>query len=182
MQTATDTQIRIASVKDAALLSYAARISFYAAFADTSDPDDIANYLSEAFSFEQVTAELSDSNNYFFIMETAKHDVSGYAKLIARKTHQCLPPHSQWWQLHRFYLMPDYIGKGGALLLMNALKDFVYHAGGYGIWLATWTENKRAIRFYEKCGFEICGNDKFIMGKTVTCDYVMKWIASKPNQ
>ncbi|WP_448520490.1 GNAT family N-acetyltransferase [Rhodoflexus sp.] len=174
MQTIALIHIRIADAEDAALLAHVGRTSFYSAFIDTSDAADMADYLEKAFNETQIAAELADPDNYFFIMESLQHEVMGYAKLIAGKTHDSLPE-GNWWKLHRFYLMPDFIGKGTANLLMNELKDFISQKGAKGMWLATWTENARAIRFYEKNGFVVCGNDRFVMGNSVTCDYVMKW-------
>ncbi|MCS7017627.1 MAG: GNAT family N-acetyltransferase [Cytophagales bacterium] len=177
MQTTFPVHIRLATREDAALLANVGRTSFYHAFADTSDASDMAEYLAQAFSEEQIASELSNSNNYFFIMETQQSKIAGYAKLIANQQHNSLPENSNWWKLHRFYLMPEFIGTGVANLLMNQLKNFVLEKNGKGMWLATWVENGRAIRFYEKCGFTICGSDRFIMGKSITCDYVMKWEA-----
>lgn len=179
MQTIALIHIRRADAEDAALLAHAGRTSFYHAFADTSDAADMADYLEKAFNEAQVAAELADSDNYFFIIETVQGEVAGYAKLIADKRHESLPKGGNWWKLQRFYLMPGFIGSGIAAILMDELKDFISEKGASGMWLATWTENKRAIRFYEKCGFTICGNDQFVMGKSITCDYVMKWGAER---
>lgn len=175
MQTIALIHIRRADEEDVALLATVGRESFYRAFADTSDVADMAAYLEQAFNEQQIADELADVSNHFFIMETLQGEVTGYAKLIANKRHESLPENGNWWKLHRFYLMPDFIGKGTATLLMDELKDFISEKGASGMWLATWTENGRAIRFYEKCGFTVCGNDQFVMGNSITCDYVMKW-------
>ena len=176
MQTIALIHIRRANMKDAALLASVGRESFYHAFADTSQEADMATYLAQAFNEQQIAAELANADNHFFIMETLQGEVVGYAKIIANLPHESLPE-GKWWKLQRFYMMPRFIGKGTAGLLMDELKDFIKSKGASGMWLATWTENKRAIRFYEKNDFSICGNDRFVMGNSITCDYVMKWEA-----
>ena len=56
------------------------------------------------------------------------------------------------------YILADYYGKGVGHSLMNAaleqLKDYPE------ICLWTLKENKRAIRFYQKCGFCADGREK----------------------
>ena len=42
------------------------------------------------------------------------------------------------------------------------------------IWLGVWKQNPRAIAFYEKNGFEIFGEQDFILGKDVQQDWLMK--------
>ncbi len=43
------------------------------------------------------------------------------------------------------------------------------------IWLSTWQKNERAIRFYEKWGFQIVGNAIYAIGEDVTDDFIMQW-------
>ena len=42
------------------------------------------------------------------------------------------------------------------------------------IWLGVWEENHRAIKFYEKNGFKVFGKHKFVLGKDVQTDLLMK--------
>jgi ribosomal protein S18 acetylase RimI-like enzyme len=41
------------------------------------------------------------------------------------------------------------------------------------IWLGTWDQNARGIRFYEKWGFEKVGTQTFLLGTDPQSDVVM---------
>src|SRR5262245_32115176 len=85
--TATDTTnpitIRQASPEDAKLLTDLAYTTFWDAFAHhpKNAPDDLGHYMRQAFSLEQIAAELADSRNYFLIADLDDKP-AGYAKLV----------------------------------------------------------------------------------------------------
>ncbi|MBO4452735.1 MAG: GNAT family N-acetyltransferase, partial [Clostridia bacterium] len=55
------------------------------------------------------------------------------------------------------YVLSEYYGKGVGLMLMNAAMEKLSACPKVGVWVLT--ENKRAIRFYEKCGFRRDGEE-----------------------
>ena len=61
--------IRLATVNDAKLLTDLAYTTFWDAFADhpKNAPDDLAVYMQQAFSEEQITAELADAKSIFYL-------------------------------------------------------------------------------------------------------------------
>ena len=42
------------------------------------------------------------------------------------------------------------------------------------LWLGVWKQNKKAIAFYTKCGFEIFGEQIFTLGSDPQQDWLMK--------
>jgi ribosomal protein S18 acetylase RimI-like enzyme len=42
------------------------------------------------------------------------------------------------------------------------------------VWLGVWKENHRAIKFYERWGFEIFAEQEFILGNDHQIDWLMK--------
>ena len=61
-------------------------------------------------------------------------------------------------EVFALYILSEYYGKGVGLLLMKAALD---RLNGYAeVCLWTLKENKRAIRFYQKCGFVPDGREK----------------------
>ena len=61
-------------------------------------------------------------------------------------------------EVFALYILSEYYGKGVGLLLMKAALD---RLNGYAeVCLWTLKENKRAIRFYQKCGFQPNGAEK----------------------
>ena len=50
-------------------------------------------------------------------------------------------------------------------MLAEAIELSTAH-GDRGMWLNVWKKNERAIRFYEKQGFETVGESEFVLTKT----------------
>ena len=83
----TQDQIRQATTEDAKLLADLAYTTFWDAFAHhpKNAPDDLSYYMRQAFSLEQITAELQDPKSIFLIAEF-EGEAAGYAKLILDNT------------------------------------------------------------------------------------------------
>src|SRR5436189_6307777 len=79
----TPIQIRPATLDDAKLLTDLAYTTFWDAFAHhpKNAPDDLAHYMRQAFSMEQIAVELEDPKSIFLIA-TLDEKPAGYAKLI----------------------------------------------------------------------------------------------------
>ncbi len=61
-------------------------------------------------------------------------------------------------EIFAVYVLEEYYGKGVALALMEAALEDIKDCAEVVLW--TLKENKRAIRFYEKCGFVPDGAEK----------------------
>ena len=66
------------------------------------------------------------------------------------------------------------IGKGVGKKLMQTCHDIARQKGKKILWLGVWKENHRAIDFYKSWGFEIFGDQEFILGDDVQTDWLMK--------
>src|SRR5258705_6509924 len=75
--------IRQAVPKDAKLLTDLSYTTFWDAFAHhpKNAPDDLPHYMRQAFSIEQLTAELADPKSIFLIA-SIEDKPAGYAKLV----------------------------------------------------------------------------------------------------
>ena len=56
---------------------------------------------------------------------------------------------------------------------MDEVRGAVPELGGGSVWLSVWKENRRAVRFYGKCGFRIAGSTVFQLGSDAQADHVM---------
>ena len=65
-------------------------------------------------------------------------------------------------EIFALYLLPEYCGKGIGLRLMEAALEHLKEYPEICLWV--FKENKRAIRFYQKCGFHADGAEKFVPG------------------
>lgn len=61
-------------------------------------------------------------------------------------------------EIFTLYVLPAYFGMGLGLRLMNAALERLQDYRQIRVWLLK--ENKRAYRFYQKCGFTPDGNEK----------------------
>ena len=59
-----------------------------------------------------------------------------------------------YWWIQSMYLVPDQRGKGYIVHLINAVKDEMENQSGLELRLYVHQDNKKAIKAYEKSGFE----------------------------
>ena len=164
--------IRRADAGDARLVATLATVTFFEAYFEQDDPPDLANYLVETFSPEIVAEELADPDAYFFIMYRDGKTV-GYAKLRDKEPHPTVTS-TYAIELQRIYLVERVWGSGLGLELLTHCIEFARNKGNDVLWLGVWEENPRALRFYEKHGFERVGTLEFPYADTVGVNAVMQ--------
>lgn len=71
-------------------------------------------------------------------------------------------------EVFALYILSEYYGKGVGLLLMKTALDCLNDYAEICLW--TLKKNKRAIRFYQKCGFIPDGREK--TNKTIEADEI----------
>src|ERR671926_894331 len=81
--------IRQATSADAALLAELGARTFYDTFAPGSKLEDVAAYLAEAFTTEQLAAELADAQRSFLIADIDGR-AAGYAQLHIADVPECV--------------------------------------------------------------------------------------------
>ena len=163
---------RVAAPEDAGWLAGLSARSFREAYRAVWEDPGLSDYISRAFTPDQLRAELSDPNATFILL-SRNDEPAGYAKL--RRGHN--PPDLDGTaavQIQRFYLLAAHYGRGlGDHLMEHCLRE----AGREGfttVWLAVWPENTRAVRFYERWGFAVTGSYPFYHGNEVAQDWLMK--------
>ena len=168
--------IRRATDADAVTLSRFAERVFAEAFAADNDPDDMAHYMSGAFTVERQAAEIADPASVVLLAELAggagTPTLAGYAHL------QEVPPPPQVagirpLELKRFYIDAPYHGRGFAPVLMAAVVRAAVDQGARTLWLGVWEHNARAIAFYRRHGFERVGEHEFMLGSDRQTDWLM---------
>ncbi|MBK9155710.1 MAG: GNAT family N-acetyltransferase [Chloracidobacterium sp.] len=166
-------EIRQATIDDCLLVSALATVTFYEAYFEQDTPADLANYLYESFSVEQVTAELSDPGTTFFIAFRDGKAV-GYAKLLDGSTADGVEG-DRPVELKRIYLVERVWGTGIGERLLAHCEASARELGHDVLWLGVWQENRRGQSFYGKHGFRKVGTITFPYGDSVgTNDVMMK--------
>ena len=170
----SEIQIRQAILEDAKLLTDLSYTTFWDAFAHhpKNAPDDLAHYMRQAFSIEQITAEL-DMPESIFLIASLDENPAGYAKLIVGNTEEGITA-DRPVELSRLYSHQEYLGKGVGQNLMDACFDRAREDGHDVMWLGVWEYNPRAQRFYEKNGFHVVGRHTFQLGSDPQTDLLMQ--------
>lgn len=170
----SEISIRPATIDDAKALTDLAYTTFWDAFAHhpKNAPEDLNHYMRQAFSLEQISAELEDDKSIFLIAEI-EGEPAGYAKIIIGAIEDGITAERPI-ELNRLYSHQQFLGKGIGQALMDACFERA-KADGYDVmWLGVWEFNPRAQRFYEKNGFRVVGSHVFQLGEDPQTDLLMQ--------
>lgn len=170
----TAVQIRQATLADRELLTGMGARMFADTFAADNTPEDMAAYLAKSFNPEKQTAELADELCVFLIAEV-DHAPVGYTRLLFGPAPDCVGA-AHPMEIVRLYADQKWIGHGIGSQLMAESVETARQAGCDKVWLDVWDRNERAIAFYRRQGFEICGEQEFVLGDDVQHD----WLMSRP--
>ncbi|MGB4446977.1 MAG: GNAT family N-acetyltransferase [Cloacibacterium sp.] len=165
-------KIRKINIDDLETLRNLSIQTFMETFEEVNTEEDLQKYLLENLSIEKLKSELENPNSEFYFAEN-NGEILGYLKLNF-KDAQTEKVEENHFEIERIYVLKAFLGqKIGQILFDNALeigrkKNLEY------VWLGVWEENHRAIKFYEKNGFEIFGKHDFVLGEDVQKDLLMK--------
>ena len=163
--------LRRATHRDAGRIADIGYRTFKASFWADNRPEDMEQYLSLNFSKARIEAQLADPDSIFFLACENGKEV-GYVMLRSGETPDSVPG-TKPVELVRIYIEESIIGKGYGSAIMQSCLEAAQSDGHRTIWLGVWEKNLRAIRFYEKWGFEKVGTQKFVLGSDVQNDYIM---------
>ncbi len=150
--------------------------TFTHTYAAHNQPGHINEYIDQSFNLVALQADAGDPlNTYLIARYPGQEALLGYVKLSTGRTHESVGVASAI-EIERIYVEPDAIGMGVGAALMNACLSHAANGGHEYIWLGVWENNAKAVGFYERCGFTICGEQIFNMGSDEQRDFVM----SKP--
>lgn len=149
---------------DAALLARIGGISLIESHGHSAPAETMQAYRDRAFTEEACHAELSNEANVFSAV-FYNNQPAGYSKILFNSPHPAvdLQPVTK---LERLYLLKEFYDlKLGHQLLQQAIS-LSKEQGEKGMWLNVWKGNERAIRFYQKQGFETVGESDFVLTAT----------------
>ena len=164
--------LRKAEFADLTSLLALAQTSFVQAFTKGNKPENVQAYLSEAFTPVQLEKEWRDPASTF-LLASLEGKLVGYTKLnLAAAQTDVQDPKSL--EVARLYTVEEVWGMGVGQFLLDAAIAFAKEKGKAYVWLGVWEHNARAIRFYEKNGFQIFGNHPFPFGDEIQNDWLMR--------
>ena len=161
---------RAATSADAAALAELGAHTFTQTFGHLYEPGDLETFLQN-HSPENWDKELNDPA---FEVRVAESDgqLVGYVKL--GPPHLPFEPRGEAAELRQLYVVEEMKGQGVAQALMEWVIERARDQRADYLYLSVFTENNRALRFYEKYGFEPEGTYAFMVGNHADEDIVMR--------
>jgi len=145
--------IRRATIADAAIIAEVGKQSFIQSHGHSAAQADIDEYVSRRYTVDAVAADLADPAGIYHLA-TVNGLPAGYSKIMLNAPHADVAAQNVA-SLDWLYLLKNYYGTGLAQQLLQLNIDTSKEAAQSGMWLYTWTENKRAVSFYLRSGFGI---------------------------
>ncbi|WP_247237694.1 GNAT family N-acetyltransferase [Telluribacter sp. SYSU D00476] len=165
-------QYRLASPEDIEPLRHFSQRLFIDTYQALNTPEDMALYVEQAF------AELSFITDFHrpqvrYWLAVDEGTIVAYMKMVLGSQ---LPPEPErkGVEISRFYVDHPYQGAGLARELMQHCLGWMRAQGFELVWLGVWPQNPRAVRFYQKMGFEKVGEATFLLGTDPQTDDLMR--------
>lgn len=161
--------IRKATTTDSKILSQIGAETFYQTFRPHNSENDMQAYLQKAYNEVTILQNLQNENVVYYLCLDEQMPI-GYMKLILNTSYGEL----KGIELEKIYVLQDYLGSGAGQLLIDKAISCTRENNFQILFLGVWQENKRAVSFYHKNGFETFATRTFQLGERLCEDYMMK--------
>ncbi len=141
-----------AQVQHAEALQKLAVQTFQESHGHSAPEADIQDYIALKFTVSAIASELKEANNLFHLLYF-EEELVAYSKIIINSPYLDKIP-SNSTKLERLYVLEQFHGTSIGKELMDFNVQLAKDKQQSGLWLYVWTENHRAIRFYQKYGFQ----------------------------
>ena len=155
-------EIKKATLADLQLLLNLGKQTFIESHGHSCSKKDLDSYIKDAFNIENFKKELSNNNNIFHLLYY-NNLAAGFSKIIP---NVAINEHEKTTKLERIYVLKEFYDKKLGLTLMDFNINLSKKLKQEGMWLYVWTENHRAVNFYNKMGFTIVGKYNFKISET----------------
>jgi ribosomal protein S18 acetylase RimI-like enzyme len=169
--------IRHAELADAAALSSFAAAVFPLGCPETA-PSDLASHIAAELSPARFHALIADPNVLVLLAESSATEPAAAAGIVAYTVALRSSPHAHFpgpapAELRKLYLDPAHHGSGLADQLVQRVLTILDAENPRPIWLSVFSENPRAIAFYQRWGFQIAGSQEYVVGTDRQQDFLM---------
>ena len=171
-----EAKIRLASISDAKAMSKFAGDRFKDTFGHIYDPDDLREFIAEKYNEGKFAEYIIDKTMQNLLAFDDGGEIVGYSQAGA----MTLPLDDAIdgaIELYRFYVGDEAKGTGLAKRLFGEVLEFANQKKAPALYLGVWSQNFRALAFYEKLGFEIVGKYLYQVGRTYDDERIMRlWL------
>ncbi|HMD00087.1 MAG TPA: GNAT family N-acetyltransferase, partial [Ferruginibacter sp.] len=133
-----------------------------------NNKNELSEYLDRTYDAVKISNSLTKENNVYFLAWLNDEPI-GFAKV---KKHSLNPQVESFAQteLQKIYVLFDKHGTGAGNALLQRVIKLAQEVQAEKLWLDTHISNSRAIRFYERNGFNKKEKYFFTIG-TQTFEY-----------
>ncbi len=168
----SDIIIRRAKPDDAAIVSLIGGAAFLETFYDSISSADILAHAGGPHSEEYYRAALnSDENSLWLAVHKDTDTPVGYQMLSPPDFP--IATNADDIELKRIYIFARHQGSDLAKKMEKLASEEARSRGCKRLLLGVYSENLRAITFYQKCGFEKIGDRVFTVGDSDYKDWIM---------
>ena len=153
-----------ATTADVPILITLGTTTFLESHGHSASKKDIEAYIKSKFNKSAFLEALQTTESHFYILYYNQIPI-GYSKMIFNFPHQNIDSKNVT-KLERLYLLKEFHHLKLGLELFHFNLQVSKHHQQTGMWLYVWTENAKAISFYQKIGFKIIGSHDFKISKT----------------
>ncbi|WP_228236725.1 GNAT family N-acetyltransferase [Allomuricauda sp. M10] len=148
------------------------RETFAAAFEQANDPKDFNDYLKKAFHPDKMASELDDTHSFFYFVFEDEVLV-GYFKLNLNDSQTDIK-NPDAVEIERIYVLESHQGKQIGAWMIHQIIGLAKGMGKTFIWLGVWEENPKAIKFYQRHGFEKFDEHPYYIGSDKQTDWLLR--------
>lgn len=140
------------------------KVAVAEAHRDSTTAENLNEYMDKHYNDDVIKKELDDQNNIYHIISYNGRP-AGFSKIVLNAKEPAIAAENVT-RLDRIYLLKEYFGLKLGFELLKFNIELAKDNNQSGMYLYTWTGNKRAIDFYLKTGFTIIGSHKFYVTET----------------
>lgn len=171
-----DLDVRKARASDVPMLAEVAALTFRLACPPDFPEQQAQEFVAENLSEAKFRGYIKSKNHVVFVA-TIADVIVGYSMVVTTAPTdpdvQAAIGSEPATELSKFYVRPEFHGRGVSSQLMAGTAAWVQARASRQIWLGVNQQNKRAQKFYEKCGFRAQGSRTFDVGGRIEQDFVM---------
>ncbi len=164
--------IRPVELAELEMLRNFAEYTFRIAYEHANDPVNFKNYCDTSFTLQQFQKEWEQPGSKFWFA-LLDDQLAAYLKLNFDH-HPAELESASTVQVERIYVTPDLQGRRIGEQLLDFAQEQARSTGADWLWLSVWQANPPAVRFYERCGYEIFGTEVFQVGDDAQLDWLMR--------
>lgn len=164
--------MRRAGADDADRLALIGGATFLETFAGVLDGDAVVAHCARVHTPEAYRQAL-EAGAAIWLAETAEGAAPIGFAMLSKADIPGMAPDGSDLELKRIYLLSRFNGRGLGAELMQAAADEAVARGAGRLLLGVYAGNARAIRFYERNGFERLSTRRFRVGDREYDDLVL---------